>query len=159
MQLMRRANSVDAPVVERINLDTEVFGAVGVVLGGREQWKVKEVNPEKKEVTIKYLAGGEQTFVRDDYDDYSRRAGLLKWYPASSMPKFTVRIFLEVKQLHVHRLMNLAEEDAQAMGITKLPARDAYFSWYRCEHGRTNFQFNEWQIRAEVELLKLNQNV
>ncbi len=33
-------------------------------------------------------------------------------------------------------------------------ARDSYFSWYRYNHGKTNFHANDWQIRAEFNIIE-----
>lgn len=186
-QIIRRARTADAYTREQVYPETDVFGPAGTTLGLREPWRVLRVYPDNAQVTIEYRAGGMRVFNGvEDFGKYSRMAGDTKWHPANHQPKFSIRNWVQVQGLHVHRLLDLREEDARYIGIEPInpehheyihpghtnpelwgypwqdyelktfdgetTARDSYFSWYRYNHGKTNFQSNEWQIRATIKI-------
>ena len=189
-QLIRRSKNADARSSDQIMVDHEAFGPVGTMIGGREAWRCNRVYPDNAQVSIEYRAGGSNFW--DNIPDYGKYAGMAAykgpqrpWHPAHHQPKFSVRIAVEVIAIHVHRLLELREEDARYIGLEPTDAyhhdyihpghenpelwgypwrdyelktfngepnaRDSYFSWYRYNHGKTNFQANDWQIRAEIK--------
>jgi hypothetical protein len=172
-QLMRRAKLVDARLVEQVQAEFDAFGGPGTIIFGRESWRIAKATPDHSGgIQVEYRAGGFQNFFGDPYEAQKlvNIAGDKRWRPAHHIPRYAIRVMLEVKELYVHRLLDLRETDAQALGVaSQYPgwdypwcdyelrtlngvenARESYLSWYRYTHGTTNFRSNDWQIRAVV---------
>lgn len=173
-QVMRRAKIADAFGPQQVQPELDVLGAGGDIIFGREAWRIIGTYPDNAQVQVEYRAGGRNYF--DGVPDFGKYMFMHRdkdWRPAQHIPKFAVRIAFEVIRVHVERLHDLQEEDARQLGMEPLyegwdvpwkdyelktlngeeSAKDSYFSWYRYNHGRTNFTANDWQLRAEVKLI------
>ena len=192
-QLVRRSKNPDARTRHQIKTEQEVFGAAGQVVGGRESWRCISIYPDNAQVTIEYRAGGRNFWDNiPDLGKFTKQAAYVgnarPWHPAHHQPKFSIRVALEIGDVHIHRLMDLREEDARYIGLEPTDAhyydymhpghenpelwnypwrdyelktfngepsaRDSFFSWYRYNHGKTNFQANDWLVRAEIKLIE-----
>ena len=192
-QLVRRSKTPDARSRRQIQAELEIFGPVSTIIGGREAWRCISVYPDNAQVSIEYRAGGRNFWDNvPDYGKFAKQAAYVgdgqPWHPAHHQPKFSIRVALEVIAIHVHRLMDLREEDARYIGLEPTDAqyhnythpghsnptfwrypwrdyelksfsgepsaRDSFFSWYRYNHGKTNFLANDWLVRAEVALIE-----
>lgn len=75
------------------------------------------------------------TRIREEGDRYVWGVGdsPCRWRPSIHMPRWASRIDLEVTEVRVQRLLEIAEEDAQAEGAPAIPRMDGSDPRYYCQ--------------------------
>lgn len=147
-QLIRCAKNSDARSADEIQIENEVFQSVGTVFTGREAWRCRGVYPDNGQVQIEYRVGGMQ--YSDNVAEYGKFATMagnknsrLHWHSASQQPKFSNRIKFEVTAIHIHRLLDLREEDARYVGIE--PLYEVYYEHIHPGHTNTKLWGHPWR--------------
>lgn len=93
------------------------YGKSGDLIWVRESFTVLE--PEhcasmKERFVYKASCNSESDEIRRDY---IKSGWPYQWKPSIHMPKEAARIWLEVTDIHVERLQDISQEDAQAEGV------------------------------------------
>jgi hypothetical protein len=122
------------------------YGQPGDLLWVRETWAPDLAGDDASSHIeyIRYVADGTRLPIKwvKDYDRYSNRPGI-------HMNKEYARIWLQVANIRVERLQDIAEEDAKAEGVEVIndgpfPYRHYGSDTTSCAYARTSFQ-SLWQ--------------
>lgn len=96
------------------------YGQPGDILWVRETWYYENhmYDPNEGAALHRYV-------YRADYPDYPVSIGVGEhgWRPSIHMPREAARLYLQVKNIRVERLQELAEEDARAEGVNERETR------------------------------------
>ncbi|HFT1542582.1 TPA: hypothetical protein ACH27N_001597 [Klebsiella quasipneumoniae subsp. similipneumoniae] len=148
------------------------FGAVGDRIWVREtarcEWQRGDFKDAAFETGVTYKADGEHQSFRsaEQHKTFPRRShaanGDLAWHPSIHMPRWAIRILLEITDVRVERLNAISEEDARAEGIIdggclncgepepcgcanpEPDATDAFAYLWQSIYGQENWNANPW---------------
>ncbi len=134
------------------------YGQPGDQLWVRESWCpiYRQGNPELGVIEVDYRATPRERMC--DLD------GSRRWKPSIHMPRSASRIQLEVTAVHVERLQDISEEQAQAEGVSpvrvkvkKLSAlvhRAGFFYLWERINGIGSWDANPWVWVVEFKVIK-----
>lgn len=118
------------------------FGWSGDVLWVREAFYIddmqlcegplpKERPPELIDEQIYYRADG--TCCQQIPECACAECGKPRWRPSIHMPKWACRLWLEITEVRVERLMEISEADCYAEGVTRITPGDGSIIEQRCK--------------------------
>lgn len=118
--------------------------------------------------TFAYLIDDEILYKASEDGNLFSKDPLFKWKPSLFMPKKASRIWLQITDIRVERLLDVSEKDAIAEGVEEFggfyrnyqtpdvfpgsfSAMDSYFSLWNSINGKDSHRINPWVWVVEFE--------
>lgn len=124
----------------------------------RETWTPWYYDSEAKQQRYWYRADYGEDGVPDGWDHGLNRASWDRWHPSIHMPKAAARIWLEVTDVRVERLLDISSHDANCEGFTEAgthPRADFLATWEKL-YGRESLDADPWLRVIEFKIVEVS---